>query len=540
MKNNTVRGSVLSFLWIVFNVPGAWAGDSVQTEIPIELEAQYSEAVVAYQSGEAKKALSLLEPVLKASPKNLKAMELQGLALKSSEAWVDATRVFLKLRKLAQGTDIETETAMSYEFQIGTLLVQLQKFDKAGPFLTKCLRNGFNLPVTKFYLGIVAMEANNYRDAQSHFRSVVRSDVESLKAPSHFYLGVIAKRRKEDTLAESNFKTAKELAEKTSRDPASAPATREGARQLMANVDTLLAIPQQQAGGSAFFASIGLLGGYDTNVLLNPSVDVGATGQSSPTTTFRYNLGYATRIGRVQLVPVWQGSINYNFANETKAGQFFSNDWNLWSTLERGPWRYGVRAGASLILRNFVDTGATTGILKTQSFSPTIGPNIRYSWGDRHAVGTELVYAANSFFNEESLGTELQKSGWEIRWRNYYQDSDRNGWWNPTVELNVQYQYTEGTEFRSIGTRSFASTTRYWNDKLNSSLRAGLGYVMYPDRSTGTRSDIELTAGLQTAYDFSQALRLTGDFSYLNNVSNVTSIYSYSKWVGSVAADYQF
>lgn len=515
---------------------------AVELEIPAEAEAEYSDAVLSYQSGDSKAAVTKLASILRKHPENLKALELQGLALKSSEEYKESTKVFLKLRKLAREANIDGDKALSYEFQIGTLLVQLQKHDKAKPFLTKCLKGGFNVPVAKFYLGIIAMEEGDLREAQAAFRSVVRSDVDSLKAPSHFYLGVIAKRRKEDTLAESNWKTAKEMAEETSRDPASAPATRAGAKQLVASVDALLNAPSKADAGnaSAFFGSVGVATGYDTNVLLNPSVDIGATGQSTPTMAFRYSAGYVRNFSNIQIMPLWQGSMNYNFNSATAAGQFFSNDWNVWANYKRGDWRYGMRAGASLVLRNFVATGSTSGVLKKQSFSPTFGPNIRYEWGDHFAAGSEAVFVTNTFYSEESLATELQKTGWEARWRNYFMDTDKVGWWNPTYELNLQYQYTEGTEFRSLGVRTSAGTTRWWNDKLSSSFRLGVGYITYPSRASGTRTDIEVQTGLQTAYDWRQNLRLTMDLSYLNNLSNITDIYKYNRIVASVAADYQF
>jgi|GEM_PF-5496209 len=533
MKNHSTWVSILC---VIVGFAQAWAG----VDTPQDKEAEYSEAVLDYQSGDAQKALPKLEAILSDQPDNIKALELKGLVLKSAENWKDAARVFLKLRKLAKSAGVDDEKALSYEFQVGTLLVQLQKYDKAKAFLQKCFKAGFNVPVTKFYLGIIAMEEGDLRDAQSNFRSVVRSDVEGLKAPSHFYLGVISKRRKEDTAAEASWKTAKDMAETISRDPASAPATRAGAKQLLASVDALLNMPADGGQSSAVFASVGLVTGYDSNVLLNPAVDTGATGQGTPMTTFRYSLGYQAEFLGIQFMPMWQGSINYNFNSGAKAGQFFINDLNLWANRTSGHWRYGMRAGASIVLRNFVATGSTTGNLRKQSISPTFGPNVRYEWGEKTAIGSEVVVALNTFYNEESLSSELLKTGWETRWRNYYQSLDKTGWWNPTAEISLQYQYTNGIEFRSIGARTSLSTVRYWNDHWSSTLRAGLGYITYPSRSAGARNDIEINAGLGAGYELASNIRLSGDFTYLNNLSNVTDIYKYNRWVASVAGDYTF
>lgn len=505
--------------------------------VPSEFEVDYTEALLAYQDNSPDECLQRLQPILEKNPNLMKALELRGLAYKAKGENKKSLSAFIKLRKLARKSGLPTADILPYEFQAATLLVQEKKFQKARPLFEKCVQFEFNTTLSKFYLGTIAMNAEEPREAQGYFRDVIQSKLEPIKPTAYFYLGLMAKRLNELTLAENNLKQAKTMADTIARNPASTPGEIQGAAQLSAAVDAVLNQKVESSGG-AFFSSIGLVSGYDSNVLQNPSVDAGGTGQSTVTETLRYSLGYSWGSPNWQWVPLLQGSYNHNFADGSHAGQFWINDGSLYVTRNpKGPDSYGLRIGTNYIMRNVVADDSTE-TLTPQSLSYGVGPFYRSEWGKSRAWGVELYGQSNNFLNEASLSEAYRKTGYDAKLRFYYERNRHVSWWNPLMDLTTTYQFTSGDEFRSAGGKASWFNTIYFSDKTSLLTRASFGLSTYPDRSTGVRGDTELSAGITLSYRWKKWLKFSLESSYLNNASNVTSLYQYDRLSFGLGADW--
>lgn len=507
------------------------------------LELNYTEAIVAYQQGSFAHALELLEPVLRENPSDLKALELKGLALKDLQRPDEALEVFETLRSASTKLKIPPAQAASYDFQSGMLHLELKNPERARVLLANSVKADFNTIPAKYFLGLIAFNQDRDTESRSHFRYVAQSGSGLLRASAYYYLGVLAKREsgeKEALLFWSEAKKAANalIAEDTGGNPSAALSTA-SAKALVQKIDNTIRNVEDIATKSDFFANVALLTNYDSNVLLNAIVNIGASGNASVGQVLRYGLGNVFHSGEDEWIPSWRGSLNYFYDSAAHGGQFFVNDWSMtYVRASKRTFHWGARVGATHIFRN--DTSqSSTGAMKPQSLGIPIAPFFRKSWGG-FRWSSEASATPQQFYTDTLVDSTLAKTGVDWRWRNSFQWSTHSTWFNPSIDLEVGYQATAGTEYRNLNYLIGMNNTVLMGKSSALVLRGSIGYQQYTVRPSGERYDCPITLSAQFDTALSRDLHLVSELSLIDNRSNITDIYRYVRLVAALGLDYRF
>jgi TolA-binding protein len=503
------------------------------------VELNYTEAVVAYQKNQFAESLRLIETVLKEAPEDLKALELKGLVLKDQGQSESSLAVFSLLRALSAKLKLPATQAATYDFQAGVLLVEMKQPEQAKPLLLSSIKADFNTTPARYFLGVIAMGEEKYKEAENYFRAVARGNSPMLRASAYYYLGVIAKRDDSDKEAAIYWQEARKVAQAMLATPEISAASNSTARALIARIDSTTKDPSEITSQSNFFANIAAVTSYDSNVLLNAIVNIGASGNPTLMETIRYGIGYDLPLGDHSLTTALRGSINYNFNPAARAGQFFVNDATLAYTFNsKRAFSYGLRTGATYIFRN--DTSQSTeGALKPQSLGIPIAPFVRRNWTQWRWTA-EVSVTPQQFFTDVGLDASLAKTGFEWHLRNQIQFLSNSRFFNPSLDLDLLVLKTNGTEYRNEGLVIGLNNAFIFSNAAVLTVRASAGYQEYRDRPTGGRYDVPLSLGGQFDYQAWKNLHLVAELNYMNNLSNVTDIYRYVRLVGGVGLDYRF
>jgi hypothetical protein len=278
------------------------------------------------------------------------------------------------------------------------------------------------------------------------------------------------------------------------------------------------------------------LTGYDSNVLLFPNVSAGSTGVGTLLQSIRLGLLYQSpssgRFGASYF-----GSGNLNFNASAKDGQFLIQSLGLSYRLVE--WEFdalSLRSDSLFVMRYSTDSGG----FGSQSFSSGIG----LAWETETTGGTRwsasVSYLPQFFFTDSSLDTYARKTGGELRLRGMYSKDTKSRWWNPAFELSLYSTRTEGTEFRNQGTEFQFSDRIPVNRSMVSRPFVGLGLASFSERPSGARLDIPLQLGSELYWTLSKSWRAVALLSAQYNYSNITDVYAFTRFAGSVALDTKF
>jgi hypothetical protein len=502
-------------------------------------QSDYAEAVLRYRQGKFKESVGLLDSALKESPRDLAAWELKGLALKELGDREKALSIFTTLRKFAISKELPAKQRGIYSFQSGMLLSELKRFDQAKPFLLESVKLDFNTTASQYFLGLIAFEKREDAESESLFRLVSQSGNGLLKANAFYYLGLLAKRKDDTKLAVWNWKESKRVALGVASTSSTNDANRRAAEAVITEAQSAIDTGSQEGTRSAWFGNAGLLTSYDSNVLLNPLVDVGSTGARTVMQTLRYGVGYLWGFSDAQLLTSLRGTGNYNFSLEARSGQFVINDLGLVYTVgPNRPVHWGVRTGALYILRNDT-TQSNSGVLKHQSLGLPLGPFLTIAW-TKFRWTTEFVATPQVFFSDASLDSYLRKTGVDWRLRNELSYRGTSRFLNPTTSLELYYQQTNGEEFRMTGASLNLTNPIRFSDLFTTTLRTGLAYNTYSQRPDGARYDTQLSFAVDFDYRVWNSLFAQVECSYLDNLSNITDVYRYNRFILGAGVDYRF
>ncbi len=504
------------------------------------IEADLAEASLAYQSGRTEESLRMVGWILKDAPYSVKALELKGLILREQGDNEAALETFETLRDLATRAKVSPATSAPYDFQSGMILVEMQRYEEARPLLVNAVRADFNPAPAKYFLGIAAFQQKLDAEATSHFRYVVRSKADLLRASAYYYLGVLAHRREDPKQALWDWREARLIAQNLLKQPDSSEATKASARSLIDRTNTAASKVSEDGDQSGLSLYTALITGYDSNVLLSPVINAGATGQPTVMSTLRYAGTYVFRYEGHQLTPSLRGSANYNFNSDAHGAQFFINDASL--TYTRHPEaasHWGVRAGLLYIMRNSVSASDTTGTLTGQSLGASLAPFLRRVGAHFQWTG-ELIITPQLFFTDGDLPSYARKSGFDWRMRHSVQYSSGRTFFNPTLVADIALTQTDGEEFRSRGATLSLLNTLPLTKRTDLHLRGTLGYHEYPSRPLGKRYDTEISGAAQCDFKVLEEFHVLGELSYLENLSNIEDVYRYNRLVVGVGADYRF
>ena len=133
------------------------------------------------------RALKTLNSLLATSPRNVQALELKALTLKTQGKNKEAAEIYQKLIEIKAPKD-----RAPYNFELGMIDYEAKNYGQAKPALKSAIAGGFNVGAGNFFLGLIAFADSDMPTAVEHFTEVttdpgVGSD---LKTAAHYYLGM--------------------------------------------------------------------------------------------------------------------------------------------------------------------------------------------------------------------------------------------------------------------------------------------------------------------------------------------------------------
>lgn len=506
-------------------------------ETSVDRESRYSEAILAYHRKKLPESLKLLEEILAADPQMKKAHELKALIYKSSGKLPEAYEAYAKLLQVAQKAGVPKKERAPYQFEMGLIRFQQKKFPEARPLFEAALSEDFNKTVALYFLGMMDFQEKRYSKARDRLSIVAQSNIADLKAPAHLYLGQISANDSDLRGALSNLVVARNLAQDSARDRAPA-----SVNPILNSANEALRFYDQ--GG--YWGSVGLVTAYDTNVLLNPTATVSATGASGNASlkeTLQFGIGYSSSpVQRTQWIPSYRGTINYNLNQSTKTGQFSTH--NLGLQIARDPYdrvSFGLKLESFMIFRTAADGTDSAGKFAPYSFFGSAGPYFRVETSKHSFVGMEFFGQPQVFFQDSETDDRYKNTGFRGQFRTYYRRERPGKGWNPGAALQLELNLpSTGTEFKSKG--ATLELSNYFTLSKTTQL-AGVGQVgafIYDSRPDGYRGDYFFSLMTSGQYLMTQHFLLTASLQYTNNLSNVEDTYQYNRIVGSLGAIYAF
>ena len=151
------QGDVRVPLGILFLI---WAtAPSAHAEIPDALEPEYSEAVIAYNAKDYRKAIGFLDPLILKNPQVSEFLELKALSLKASQNDPESAKVYAALI-LSKRKEKRPEAELApYQFELAMILQRTKRFDLSKRYFESALEQNFNPGVCHMYLGMAAFNA---------------------------------------------------------------------------------------------------------------------------------------------------------------------------------------------------------------------------------------------------------------------------------------------------------------------------------------------------------------------------------------------
>ncbi len=526
MKNGLLYPIFTILTFAVFLVTAF--SDKIYAKIPSHLEPDYAEAVISYNKKDYQASLKALESV--------ELLELKALALKSSEKNVEAANLYKKLIKLKQTEKAKPEEIAPYTFELGVIEYRKKNYNEAKKYLDYAANHEFNEGAAHFFLGSMAFQAGNWSDAEEHFDEVLSSSAQDLYPVSNFYLGQAYIKMKQTSRATYQFLAAKNSSEDILGDQDSGKESKAIAEKIN-SATTKVLTPLDK---SRFFGSASFLAGYDTNILMIPEESSSASGKSTGKSVIQGGIGYmSSPLRTYQFVPNLRTSINYNLNKDTQAGEYLSNFFNLYVTrMPLAPLHFGIKVQGSYLLQNS-DTTKRFG-LTPYSMGGGGGGFIKYELIDKLKMKVEAGYNIDKIPGDNIATDANKRSGSKIDTSVTFNYNQGSRFLNPALRVGYTIQTTKGTEYDSNNLSVGFIDNMNLTAKLTSMLGVDLGFINYPNRASGKRSDQSLTGRGSLTYKLTKNWNALGEFSYNKNSSNFPTQYNYKRYVFSVGINYTF
>ena len=146
------------------------------------LEAQYSEAVLAFNERKYLEAMKIVDDILKKAKDNIQYLELKALCLKqvnNPDQSIDTYEKLITATKKKGKPDPSKLGA--YHFELGTMYFQKKKLDFAKTNFVEAEKMKINVGPSNFFLGMIAFQNNAFPDAEASFKKVLGSPSDELK-----------------------------------------------------------------------------------------------------------------------------------------------------------------------------------------------------------------------------------------------------------------------------------------------------------------------------------------------------------------------
>ncbi len=513
---------------------------TARAEVPVEFEASYSEAVVSFNLKEYQKALEQLNALLVKSAKQIEFLELKALVLKGAKDEKGALNTYSELISAKLESKAPRKELAPYYFEAGVLTFRKNRLKEARLDFEESVRSGFNTIAAKFFLGNIAFKESRWDDANQYFAAVAAAKNPELSPAASFYQGRTALKQGDSSGAYEAFSAAKASAQEIISSSKETPELQASAKEILDNAIQALG-PYDR---SSFFGGVTLLAGYDSNVLAVPSsqTSIQTTGQDSVMTIFQGGVGYMSSPARdFQFVPSYRTSLNYNFNQDTRLGDFFTHTASLYVT--RKPLArtsFGLKLEGTLTFQNQLDSTTDKSKFEPYSLQGSLGPYFKTVLAPGWLTGADLVFIPHREYGDPDTSEEYRRSGQEENLRAWIRRDSTARFWNPSFALVFDHNNTSGTEFRSTGLGFEFNDPLKLNERMDITPTASFTYTSYPDRTLGARKDKLFTLGANAVYRWTSHIAFLANVQYYNNLSNVEDTYQYNRYTISSGASYNF
>lgn len=492
----------------------------VESHPGISEEANYAEAVMAFNDKKYPQAITLLDGILKFNPKNIEALELKALSLKIQSKDLDATRIYESLLKLKPEAQ-----RVPYHFELGSILFKNKKSAEAKEHLEKALEKGFNSAACHFFLGLISFEFKRWDEAEGHFSALEAEGSAEFQVAAQYYLGLVYFQNGYGSGATHSLLKASQGAEKIKN---SAIATQIGAaaKKALAPFDK-----------SQWYANITLLGQYDGNAALIPDEAVSdsqASGRAIPKVMLIAGVGRLSSPLRVaQWTPGLRFTGNKNIKAATQDLEFASTQPSLYLTIHPlAKTHWGLRADGNLTFQNSFTAG-----YQIFNLGGEIGAFLKSQFSRVIQFALEATFRPNKFYTDKDESPDTNRTGYNVFGRTSLRFDFPGRFFRPDFSMSVEWMRPSGRDFQGInaGFDLGNSMRLTGNDTLTQSV--SLTYAVYGNHSTAPsnlRSDFSYTLKLGYLRVLTTRLSLLADLGYTANISNMSSQYSYTKPSGSL------
>ncbi len=491
-------------------------------------EAEYAEAVIAFNGRKNQDAIKILDVILKRTPGHLGSLELLALLQKTTGKEDESLATYQKILKAKPPAE-----RGPYHFEVGTILFKRKNFTSAQKFFDHALRRNFNAVACHFFLGLIDLGERKFPSASDHFRAVTDSGNNEFVAAAHYYLGVAQYQLGAGTEGTSELLEARDRAAKFP-DNALAQQVSKAASEALK--------PQ---GGSRWFGNFSTLGQNDTNVLLTPDSlpDSASAGKASAKVVLSGSIGrMSSALEPWQWVPSFRTVLNRNFNEDAAEAQFITS--NLVFFLNRRPLaanNWGIKTEvASTFQFLTTDSSSSSGSYSPYSYTGEIGGYGKIRLSPNWKLLLEAAARPQNFLTDESTGT-AQRSGYSAALKTTLRsDTGFSSLVKPELALGTEYFRTEGVDFRGLTWSADLSNTARILGRDAWTLGVSVQGVNYPERSEGGRSDTTLTVRTSYIIPLSSSLAILTDASWTNNISNVDDLFSYKRTLVSAGVNFSF
>ncbi len=538
ISSSKERAPYLRSLLVILTVGSIGPMSSATAEIANELEPDYAEAVLEYNSQKYDNALKLLSEIQKKAPKTVEVLELKAITFKALKDEKGAADVYRDLVQLKTKEGKDKKEIAPYAFELGVIRYNEKNWKQAEQYLSYSAKNGFNVEVSRFYLGLIQSQTENWNQAESNFKDTLKGNVEELKPPAHYYLAQVYFKLGYPADGFGHLIDAKKTAQKFIDREDVQPESKKMAEQVRSAADATLA-PFDK---SQMFASFTFMTGYDSNVLLVPSetTTTSASGKSTVKSLLSVGAGYATSPLRTfQYVPSVRFNLNKNFNGSSYSGEFADTTFSLYVTKDAlAPVSLGLKTEGTFVFQTQAD--AATGAKSYHLYDNTLllSPYAKWDYSKSWTFSGETGYRITSYTGEDTVSETLKRSGSTILFKFSAQNKRTSTTFNPTYVAHIDLTSTKGTEYDStiMGVQLVNSMKL---GKVDFTQVLAIDKTSYGTSSTN-RSDTLVMLALQASKKIGPRWALVSSADYSKNGSSDSASYSYNKFSLNVGVGYSF
>jgi hypothetical protein len=419
-----------------------------------------------------------------------------------------------------------------YAFELGNIFYSQGDLKSAHRYLRFSVKGRFNVEASEFLLGKIDLQRNYWFESREHFEAA--SQAAPFQTASKLYIAQAYSKENRVIDALGAYVDAKESA---LTDVASGEVVSEQAITLAQQVLKTSEQELRSYSKSEWVGEVGIATSYDSNVLFMPNMgdaNLKSTGSSVKQTT-HWRLRYASDPTRsLQYLGSYQGSINYNFNQDTQGGQFLIQDFSNFVT--KGflkTTNYGFKLGTTGIMQY------QTNAYKPFSLAGSVGPFVKTKLNDDWLIGFEAFFQPVHNFLDPSLGESARRSGFDQLVRTSVSSRRDNIYWKPSVFLTGTIMRPSGSDFSGTRLNLDFTNAMYLSSTFFVSQILGFSASRYPGRSNGQRDDQGFSITVSGGYQVSQSLALLAQMDYGQNFSS-DSNFRYNRWSTTLSGNYRF